>query len=242
MKDELFRKPLVKVTDFEFDDQVAQVFDDMLNRSIPFYAEIQAMIKDWVSSFYIPGTTVCDLGCSTGSLLAHLGQACPEIRHLLGIDNSAAMIAKARERFDELQLEPKITLHEGDLREYPLPKSSIIIMNYTLQFIRPLFRHQVVRQIFDALEPGGAFILSEKVLEDSTHLSRLFLEAYYRFKRNQGYSDLEISQKRERLENVLVPYKISEHRTLLAECGFEHVEIFFKWHNFTSFIAIKKYE
>lgn len=240
MRDELFRKPLARAADFEFDHSVAAVFDDMLNRSIPFYSQIQSMICDWVNTFYIPGTTVCDLGCSTGSMLAAVAQACPKVERLLGLDNSQAMIDKARERFKLESLKPNLALEVADLRDFQLPSSSVVIMNYTLQFIRPLYRQKVVSNIFESLEPGGAFILCEKVLEDNTHLSRLFIEAYYRFKRRQGYSDLEISQKRERLENVLVPYKTSEHRTLLAECGFDQVEIFFKWHNFTSFIATKK--
>lgn len=239
MKDELFRKPLVRATDFEFDEQVADVFDDMLQRSIPFYEEIQHMICDWVGRFYQEGTAVSDLGCSTGSMLAMVAATNPGVHELYGVDTSKAMIEKAQARLDSVN-HPKKTLVEGDIRQVELPKSSVIIMNYTLQFIRPLYRHQVVQRIYDALTPGGALILSEKVLEDDTHLSRLFIEAYYRFKRRQGYSELEISQKREMLENVLVPYKIGEHKTLLSECGFGHTEIFFKWHNFTSFIALKK--
>jgi len=241
MKDEIFRKALPFVADFEFDDQVAEVFEDMLHRSIPFYSEIQAMILDWAKTFYRPSTAICDLGCSTGALLALLAKHCPEVSRLVGVDSASAMIAKAKRNLALDKAFGRIELMKADLRDVVLPQSSLVVMNYTLQFIRPLYRHQVVRNIFDALIPGGALILSEKVLEDNTHLSRLFIEAYYRFKRRQGYSDLEISQKRERLENVLVPYKISEHRTLLADCGFDQVEIFFKWHNFTSFVAIKKY-
>ena len=241
MKDEIFRKQLPFVADFEFDDQVAEVFEDMLHRSIPFYSEIQKMILDWAKTFYRPETAICDLGCSTGALLALLANHMPDVSRYVGVDSAAAMIAKAKANFQQHPACDRIELMEGDLREVTLPTSSVVVMNYTLQFIRPLYRHQVVRNIFEALIPGGALILSEKVLEDSTHLSRLFIEAYYGFKRRQGYSDLEISQKRERLENVLVPYKISEHRTLLSDCGFDQVEIFFKWHNFASFIAIKKY-
>jgi tRNA (cmo5U34)-methyltransferase len=241
-KDSLFRQPMKQVSDFEFNADVANVFDDMLNRSIPFYGAIQQMIADFVDHFYIEGTRVYDLGCSTGSMMVALAQQVPRIKEIVGVDTSSAMIEKCIQRKADLhgQLEPRLTFLQEDLRQAELEHASAIIMNYTLQFVRPLYREKVVRRLYDALEPGGVLLLSEKVLEKSTDLSRLFIEMYYRFKRRQGYSDLEISQKREMLENVLIPYQVDEQVELLNSCGFSNVEIFFKWHNFASFIAIKK--
>ena len=152
------------------------------------------------------------------------------------------MIAKSRERLGLLKSPVPVTLTCTDIRELAIENTSAVIMNYTLQFIRPLYREQVVRKIYRALNPGGIFILSEKVLEESTHISRLFVDMYYRFKRRQGYSELEISRKREQLENVLIPYKVDEQYELLRKAGFDQAEIFFKWNNFTSFIAIKNLE
>lgn len=241
MKDQLFKQPR-RISDFEFNDDVANVFDDMLNRSIPFYAGIQQMIADFIDHFYIDGTRVYDLGCSTGSMMLALAQQVPRIQEIVGIDNSEAMIEKCQQRVQALESapQPKLSFETTDLRSTQMSNASAVIMNYTLQFVRPLYREQVVRSIFDALEPGGVLLLSEKVLERSTDISRLFIEMYYRFKRRQGYSDMEISQKREMLENVLIPYKVDEQIELLNSCGFHNVEIFFKWHNFASFIAIKK--
>ena len=239
MKDELFKEPNDSIAGFEFDERVAAVFDDMLYRSVPFYSEAQAMIIDFVKHFYQEGSTVYDLGCSTGTMIAALAQKLPGIDTIIGVDNAAPMIEKARGRLKSLELAPHIELKTGDLRETEIANAAAVIMSYTLQFIRPLYREKVVRRIFEGLNPGGIFILSEKVLEDSTHLSRLFAEMYYQFKRRQGYSELEISRKREKLENVLIPYTVSEQRTLLKAVGFDQVEIFFKWHNFASFLAVK---
>ncbi|CAM2006663.1 carboxy-S-adenosyl-L-methionine synthase CmoA [Acanthopleuribacter pedis] len=240
MKDELFKKPITRLTDFQFSDEVAAVFDDMLNRSVPFYDEVQNAIVDLVAHHYQPGTRVYDLGCSTGLMMAKLLDGIEELAEIVGIDDSQAMIDKTAQRFANLPRGERVVLHREDLRTAGMSGASAVIMNYTLQFVRPLYREQVVRRIFEALEPGGVFVLSEKVLEDSTNISRLFIDMYYQFKRRQGYSNLEISQKREMLENVLIPYKVSEQRELLCKCGFAEVETFFKWHNFASFIAIKK--
>lgn len=240
MKDELFKKPLTRLTDFQFSDDVAAVFDDMLNRSVPFYNEVQNAIVDLVAHHYQAGTRIYDLGCSTGLMIAKLLDGISDLEEIVGIDDSQAMIDKTAQRFENVPRGERVVLRCEDLRTADMGNASAVIMNYTLQFVRPLYREQVVRRIFEALQPGGVFVLSEKVLEDSTNISRLFIDMYYQFKRRQGYTSLEISQKREMLENVLIPYKVSEQRELLSKCGFAEVETFFKWHNFASFIAIKK--
>ncbi len=242
MRDELFKAPLTQVAGFEFNDDTADVFDDMIHRSIPFYQEVQRMIMDYAGQFYQPRSAVYDLGCSTGSLIAAMAARLPHIDRIVGVDNSEPMIRKTRERLARLELKPTIELACEDLRETPIENASVVVMGYTLQFIRPLYRVKMVRRIFEGLHPGGILLLSEKVLEDSTSISQSFVDMYYRFKRRNGYSEMEISQKRERLENVLIPYKIGEQRELLAEGGFEQAEIFFKWNNFASFIAIKPLE
>jgi tRNA (cmo5U34)-methyltransferase len=239
VKDRIFREPVDRLAGFEFNDEVAAVFDDMLDRSIPFYQEIQAMIVDFVGYFYQAESWIYDLGCSTGLTIAKLLAAFNGIEKIVGVDTSQPMIDKSRQRLADLPGAERVELVHGDIREIEIQRASVVIMNYTLQFIRPLYRERVVRAIYEGLQPGGALMLSEKVLEESTLLSRLFVDMYYRFKRKQGYSELEISQKRERLENVLVPYQVNELRELLSKAGFDHVDVFFKWHNFASLIAIK---
>lgn len=240
MRDELFREPLNMTAGFEFNREVAEVFDDMLLRSIPFYGETQKMILELVANFYMRGTAIYDLGCSTGILIQRLVEHLPGIAKIIGVDNSAPMVEKAQNRLAGLQTETQIELVCDDLRQLTIEPASVVIMNYTLQFIRPLTRPRVLKRLFEGLVPGGALILSEKVLEESNAVTQLFIDMYYRFKRNQGYTELEISRKRERLENILVPYKVDEQLDLLKEAGFEDCGLFFKWHNFASFVAIKK--
>ena len=236
MRDELFQKPLKALTEFEFNDEVAAVFDDMIHRSIPFYDEVQKMVADFVDYFYRTGSDVVDLGCSTGTTIAYLAKHCQApVTRFLGIDDAPAMLSKARSSFKDSRIE----FVSGDIRHVDLGQPSVVLMNYTLQFVRPLYRQHVLNRIHQALSPGGILILSEKVLEDATPLSRLFMEMYWKFKRRQGYSDMEISRKRDQLENVLIPYTATENREMLQRAGFAQSEIFFKWHNFASFIAIK---
>jgi tRNA (cmo5U34)-methyltransferase len=242
LRDELFREPLSLTAGFEFNKEVAEVFDDMLHRSIPCYAETRAMILELVGNFYIRGSTVYDLGCSTGIMIHALTEQLPGIARIVGVDNSQPMIEKARQRLARVDTKTEIDLRCADLRDLPIERASVVIMNYTLQFIRPLNRPRVLKHIFDGLEPGGAFILSEKVIEESNATTQLFIDMYYRFKRRQGYTELEISRKRERLENVLVPFEVDEQLRILREAGFSDCGIFFKWHNFASFVAIKKPE
>jgi len=239
MKDRIFREPSSQIAGFTFDEQVVRVFDDMAHRSIPFYDEVQKMIADLVGHYYQDDSRIYDLGCSTGSMMARLMVEYERISEIIGIDNSEAMVKQARSNLAEIKTDVKVDLQCSDLREIELSEASVAIMSYTLQFVRPLYRERVVRRIFEGLKPGGIFILSEKVLEERTHLSRLFVDMYYRFKRERGYSELEISRKRETLENVLIPYKPSELRELLEAAGFGEVGTFFKWNNFASIIAIK---
>lgn len=240
MRDEIYKQPARALTEFEFNHQVAGVFDDMLKRSIPFYEEIHHMMIEFVDHFYRPGTELVDLGCSTGATLATiLERSAAAIEAAIGVDDSEAMLLKARERFSQHASRERVSFQQTDLRHYAFNRPSVVILNYTLQFVRPLYRQGVVNAIYQALTPGGILLMSEKVLEQSTSVSRLFMEMYTRFKLRQGYSDLEISRKREQLENVLIPYKVQEQFELLRQAGFQQAEIFFKWHNFASFIAIK---
>ncbi|MCB1051278.1 MAG: carboxy-S-adenosyl-L-methionine synthase CmoA [Acidobacteria bacterium] len=240
MKDELFKKQQTKLSEFEFNGDVAQVFDDMVDRSIPFYASVQDMQIDFLEHFQQPEGCFYDLGCSTASLIARI-QSDNRIsfRELIGIDGSSAMLEKAQSRLVQAPQRLAWRLSCADLKTCQFSDAAAVVLDYTLQFVRPLYRPTLLAQIYRDLRPGGVLLLSEKVLEETGFMSRLFQEMYLQFKRRKGYSDLEIAQKRDKLEHVLVPYKVSEQIELLKHAGFEHVEMFFKWHNFASFIAVK---
>jgi tRNA (cmo5U34)-methyltransferase len=239
-KDELFRQERELVPDFDFSDKTAEVFDDMLDRSVPFYSEIQRMMGEITADFVTPGSCVYDLGCSTCASFIQLEHMVPEDVTFVGLDNSQAMLDKGQRKLQENDFSRKYELHFQDLNEpFLIQNASVVLMNLTLQFIRPLVRARTVRHIADGLNSGGVLLLIEKVTSSNSMINRLFIKYYYRFKMANGYSEMEIAQKREALENILVPYRYMENRQLLLDNGFCEVESFFRWYNFCGIIAIK---
>ena len=239
-RDEKFKQPRIAATDFDFGKDTARVFDDMLDRSVPFYAEIQRMLGEIAAEFVIPGSRVYDLGCSTGNTLIALDPALPPDIELVGIDASSDMLEVAGHKLNASQLtHPWRLLCQNLEQELQLTDASVVIMNLTLQFVRPLSRDQLVRRIADGLREDGCFLLVEKVLGPNSRLNRQFIKHYYDFKRRNGYSEMEIAQKREALENVLIPYQFHENQELLLRNGFSVCDIFFRWYNFCGMVALK---
>lgn len=240
-KDEVFKSNIHKPSDFKFSSKVAGVFDDMVNRSVPYYEEIQRMIGELTIDHYQDKSYVYDLGCSTGTTMIYMNETLPQNVPFVGIDDSADMLKKCREKLDAAGISRDISLETADLNSnVHIHDASVVILCLTLQFIRPLNREKLLKQIYDGTLPGGALIVIEKILAEDSLFNRDFINYYYNFKRRNEYSELEISQKREALENVLIPYKLSENITLLRNAGYNHCEVFFKWYNFAGFIA-KKY-
>ncbi|HEY6168760.1 MAG TPA: carboxy-S-adenosyl-L-methionine synthase CmoA [Verrucomicrobiae bacterium] len=240
MKDEVFKDQMEAVADFTFGEKVASVFDDMLDRSVPFYGEIQRMIGEMAADFAAPGTNVYDLGCSTGTTLINLDRCVPADIKFIGIDNSEEMLKRCRTKFSEHGVERPVELLCADLNQgVRIENASMVLMVLTLQFIRPLYRDHLVRSLYDGLNENGCLILVEKVLGEDSLFNRLFIKYYYDLKKRHGYSEMEISQKREALENVLVPYKALENREMLLRTGFRYADVFFKWYNFSGIVAVK---
>jgi len=240
-KDQIFAEKTRAVGDFNFGEKTAEVFEDMLERSIPLYREMQRMLGEIAAEFAVPGTNVYDLGCSNGITLETLGSAISTAGknvQLIGVDYSEPMLEKARQRFAGGNLSPKLVC--GDLNEgCAIANASVVVLNLTLQFIRPLFRDRLIRAIFNGINENGCVILIEKVLGNDSLFNRLFIKFYYDMKRSNDYSDTEIAQKREALENVLIPYRIDENFELLKRNGFGSVDIFYKWYNFAGLIGVK---
>jgi len=243
--DQIYDTPLKKIPPFEFNEKVAHVFDDMAKRSIPFYQEVQSMVATYGRVFYKPGTRIYDLGCSTGTSMLGLYHSLEEAGHqdfkLVGLDRSEAMCREAEQKFRKEGLDSqRVEIRNEDILNEKIENASVVVLNYTLQFIDPLKREDVLQHIYDGLVHNGILLVSDKMLQSSTDVSRIFIDYYYAFKRSQGYSDLEISQKREALENVLIPYTVQEEKELFYNAGFHSVDIFFSWNNFTSYICMKK--
>ncbi len=235
MNDKVFTKPIKK--QFEFDEEVAAVFDDMLQRSVPFYKESQKITEFFALKNLDENAVLYDLGCSTASLLLNIHRSLNVNAELIGLDNSEAMLAQAKRKCEAYGV--KIDVLNADILEYEYKEADVFISNYTLQFIRPLVREELVKKIASSLKKEGVFIFSEKVISHHSKLNKDLIECYYDFKKEQGYSEYEIMQKREALENVLVPYSEDENIKMALNCGFSHCEVVFRWANFATFIAIK---
>lgn len=239
-EDEIFadKQPVVK--DFNFGEKTAAVFDDMLNRSVPFYAEMQRMIGELAADFAVDGSNVYDLGCSTCTTFVALDPLVKPGVKFIGIDSSPQMLDRGRDKLTKRGITREYELRCADLNQpIQIENASMVIMNLTLQFVRPLYRHKLISTIASGTRKDGCFILVEKVLSKDSTLNRFFIKYYYAFKQRNGYSELEISQKREALENVLIPYRVEENMELLLANGFSHCELFFKWYNFCGLIAVK---
>lgn len=238
--DTIYASPLGQVAGFSFDQQVVNVFPDMIKRSVPGYTTIITMIGTLAERYATSGSQCFDLGCSLGAAslaMRHRIQAAD--CRIVGIDNSEAMIERCREVFAADGGEVPVELICDDLENVDISNASVVVLNFTLQFIHPERRDAILQKIFAGLNPGGVLILSEKVtFEDQQH-DQLMIELYHNFKRANGYSDLEIAQKRTALENVLIPETLNTHRQRMKKVGFHSCDVWFQCFNFASMIAIK---
>lgn len=248
MRDEIFTEDR-KIQDFIFDDRVATVFDDMLERSVPFYSEVQRMVAELAAGFVTSdalagaGTVaVYDVGCSTGNTLLGIAAALdPDLPvKLVGLEPSPAMREQAAKKLTDMVRPDRVEIWPGTAEEVTaFPGAGVITMLYTMQFIRPLARPQVLRTCFESLRPGGCLIMAEKILAGDADLRRLFIDLYHGYKQRAGYTSTEILRKREALENVLIPFTTQENLGLLREAGFTVAEPFFQWYNFAAYLAVK---
>ncbi len=239
-KDELYADPQQVVPDFVFDERVAQVFPDMINRSVPGYATIINMIGTLASRWVAEGSNCYDLGCSLGAASMAVGSATPHQDYaLIAVDNSLPMLQQAAKLLDRSQQDSPIQLVCSDVRNVAIQRASMIILNFTLQFIPAEERQDFLTQLYDGMLENGLLVLSEKIVLSGESSQHLFTEMHHSFKKAQGYSDLEISQKRSALENVLIPETLERHKARLQAIGFTTVEVWFQCFNFVSLLAIK---
>jgi tRNA (cmo5U34)-methyltransferase len=239
-KDQLYADPKQVVPDFVFDERVAQVFPDMINRSVPGYATIINMIGSLASRSVSRGSNCYDLGCSLGAASMAV---CSSIAHqdyaLIAVDNAMPMLQQASKLFSQEQQQSPIQLVCSDVRDVAIERASMIILNFTLQFIPTEDRQGFIAKLYDGMLENGVLILSEKIALSNPTSQALFTDMHHSFKKAQGYSDLEISQKRSALERVLIPETLERHKVRLLKVGFTTVEVWFQCFNFVSLLAIK---
>ena len=230
-----------EIPKFVFDERVVDVFDDMISRSVPLYQEVQVATAKLARRFIRPNSTIYDLGCSTGTTLIEL---CKEFVssniEIVAIDSSGPMIARCRERLKEHGIADRVTLIHDDIANVPIENASLVVSNYTLQFIRPEKRPAALKRVFQGLIPGGAFLLSEKVRHEHETVQQALTDLHHGFKRSNGYSELEVARKRDAIEDVLVPLTSRENFKLLEDAGFSYIEQFLKWYTFVSIVAVRE--
>ena len=229
---------------FRFNDEVAKVFPDMLRRSIPGYAATLEAIGSLAARYVQDGTRCYDLGCSLGAATIAMRQGInkPGCR-IVAVDTAPAMVARCRDIVaeDERQCpyETAVDVVEADIRDITVSNASMVVLNYTLQFLAMEDRDALLRSICDGMNDGGLLLLSEKVVDENEAMESLLVDLHHEHKRRNDYSALEISRKRAALENVLVPETVAKHRQRLSGAGFRHTAVWLRYFNFVSIIAIR---
>ncbi|MDH3982508.1 MAG: carboxy-S-adenosyl-L-methionine synthase CmoA [Kiritimatiellaceae bacterium] len=239
-KDQIYNESMAKIADFSFDAQVADVFTDMIERSVPGYRSIITMIETLTEHYAQPDTNLYDLGCSLGgaSLSMRRGIMAENCK-IVAVDTSESMVERCRKTMERDHNPTPVETVCADIRNVEISNASVVVLNFTLQFIPPTDRLQLLEKISAGMRPGGVLILSEKVIFEDEHLDSLLFDIHHDFKRAHGYSDLEISQKRSALEHVLIPETIPTHRDRLLNAGFTSVDVWFQCFNFMSMLAVK---
>jgi tRNA (cmo5U34)-methyltransferase len=239
-KDRIYSEKFGEIAPFEFNSRVVDVFDDMINRSVPLYGEGLRRMAQLSEAFYKENTRIYDLGCSNGNFgLAFLTVMGKKPFTMIGVDNSVPMIGMYKERLDQRPNGENIRLVCARMEDVALSNASVIVLNLSLQFLPISQRDDLIRSVHNALVPSGILLVTEKTIQTNSGFTELFQDFYYRFKKENGYSNLEISQKRDALENVLIPETVEDHTDRFRRAGFSGVEIWQKWFNFTSFICRK---
>ncbi|MDU3718113.1 MAG: carboxy-S-adenosyl-L-methionine synthase CmoA [Klebsiella michiganensis] len=221
-RDTLFSAPIASLGDWTFDERVAEVFPDMIQRSVPGYSNIISMIGMLAERFVQPDTQVYDLGCSLGAATLSVRRNIAHARHI-----------------DAYKAPTPVEVIEGDIRHVTIENASMVVLNFTIQFLEPGERQAILDKVYQGLNPGGALVLSEKFSFEDDNVGELLFNMHHDFKRANGYSELEISQKRSMLENVMLTDSVETHKARLRKAGFEHAELWFQCFNFGSLIAVK---
>lgn len=243
-RDSIYAEPIRSIKGFEFDQAVAQVFEDMIQRSVPGYKTIIGQIGLLAEKFAQPASNCYDLGCSLGAASISMAESISKHTHLndcqiIAMDNSTAMIAKAKTLLEKTSHQERIQLQHKDIETANFENASVMAMNFTLQFIAIEKREAIVDKIFQSLLPGGLLILSEKITFEDTQLQSLNTELHHGFKQANDYSELEIAQKRAALDNTLLPETITSHKNRLLSAGFSSAEVWFQCFNFISMLVVK---
>jgi len=241
-KDNIFETEILKTGDFVFDERVVEVFPDMINRSVPGYSLVIPMIGLLARQYAQDETNLYDLGCSLGAASFAMSSAVrAEGACIWAVDNSPGMIRQLQSMLREDRrtgLVPVHVLHQ-DILDTKIDNASVVVLNFTLQFVEQDKRNGLLKEVAAGLNPGGILVLSEKIRFEDPVEQELQTLWHHEFKRAQGYSELEIARKRDALENVMKPDSLQQQRERLHEAGFKHVYPWFQGFNFVSMVAMR---
>ncbi len=239
-KDEIYRHPLQNIEDFTFDKNVSAAFDDMIDRSVPGYRTLIANIGPIAAYFLRPNTNCFDLGCSHGAAALSIYHSLQDRSiKIIAIDNAPAMIARCQQLIDEQNASDLIHTQLTSIQDVAIENASFVLLNLTLQFVPLEQRTHIIDKIYSGLNKDGACLLTEKIIMSDTETEQLFQQLHERFKSANNYSQLEISQKRKALENVLLREDLATHKQRFIDAGFSSVSVWFQCLNFVSLLAIK---
>lgn len=236
-KDSIYSLPLSQVGDFKFDEQVVKVFPDMIQRSVPGYGSILSMIGELAERYAEPGSNIYDLGCSLGACTLMMRSRVPADCRIVAVDSSPPMIEGLGKKLSTEGCAVECQL--GDIRNTPIENCSLAVLNFTLQFVDQIERECLLAKIAQGTRQGGALVLSEKVRFPDEGQQELLTELHHSFKRANGYSELEIAQKRTALEKTLVPETLETHLSRLKRVGYSTAICWFQCFNFVSILAVK---
>ena len=221
---------------WEFDEEVTKVFGDMLSRSIPNYDVMRELCFMVGRNFVTENGIVSDIGCSNGLASEKFIESFPNARFVLS-DVSEPMLNACREKYKD---NPNVNVIHHDLRNpIPTKDNDLVISSLTLQFTPIEYRWNILQSIYDSLKDGGALILVEKVLGNSARIDNILVDEYYNIKREHGYTEELIQNKRKSLEGVLVPLTTGFNEHLMTMCGFKELDCFWRCLNFCAWVAIK---
>ncbi|WP_448555792.1 carboxy-S-adenosyl-L-methionine synthase CmoA [Thalassotalea montiporae] len=238
--DLIYSNPHSQVKDFTFDAQVVEVFPDMISRSVPGYNTIIDTIGRLSQQYVQDNSTVYDLGCSLGAATLAMRRAITASdAKIIGIDNSQAMVERCQMHVAAFKGNTPVEIFNDNIENVDIKNASMVVLNFTLQFIENDKRQALINKIYQGLKPGGLLVLSEKIAHQNDQTNELLIDLHHDFKRANGYSELEIAQKRTALENVMRPDSLEDHVERLSQAGFINVSQWFQCFNFLSVVAFK---
>jgi tRNA (cmo5U34)-methyltransferase len=239
-KDSIFKVGNFNDLTFTFNEEVTEVFEDMIDRSVPGYTSSLRLIENLSRKYFIEGTHCYDLGCSLGassmSLIKAMGKREGKI---FAIDNSPAMIAACEQKCADLIKTGKVKFIKQDVNEAQIDKASVVVINFVLQFLNSKDRDGLLKKVFLGMKQGALLILSEKIHFDNKFRNQTIDNLHHQFKSNNGYSKMEISRKRDALEGVLITDLETLHLKRLESIGFKKVRKVMTNLNFMTLVAEK---